>query len=260
MYFRRLFPLLLLVLLSFTLMTYQTHKGAISPFRLLGTAIDHMNFLYTSVSSYMKEPFRRLAVRDEENRRLREEIKKLVVERQKYRDLFYENQRLREILSLKEKELRYVAAARVISKGMDRWSNTAVIDKGSRDGISKNMAAVTPAGLAGKVSHVSDAFSQVLLLTDINFSAAVKIQETRKDAILSGTGLGICILKYITQEETVRENHVIVTSGFDDFFPQEIPVGYVSKVSQRESGVFQHIEVRPFQDVTKLDEVVILKR
>jgi rod shape-determining protein MreC len=260
MYFRRLFPLLLLVLLSFTLMTYQTHKGAISPFGLLGTALDYVNYLYTSVSSYMKEPFRRLSVRDEENKRLREEMNKLIVERQKYRDLFYENQRLREILSLKEKQSRYVTASTVISKGMDRWSYTVVIDKGSRDGISKDMAVVTKAGLVGKVSQVSEGFSRVLLLTDINFSAAVKVQDTRKDAILSGTGLGTCILKYITQEETVKENYVIVTSGFDDLFPQDIPVGYVSKVSQRESGVFKYIEVRPFQDVTKLDELVILKR
>ena len=260
MYLRRLLPRLLLVLMSFTLMTYQTHRGTLFPFRFLETTFNHMNLLYTSVFSFMSEHFRKFTLRDEENRRLEDEIEKHVIERQKYQDLFYENQRLREILSLKEKEQRYVATARIISKGMDPWSSIVIIDKGSHDGISKNMAAITPAGLVGKVSLVSDAYAQVLLLNDLNFSVAVKIQETRKDAILSGTGLGTCILKYITQEETVKVGQIIVTSGYDDLFPKEIPVGYASKISQRESSVFQLIEVRPFQDMTKLDEVVIVRR
>ncbi|GAB4415987.1 MAG: rod shape-determining protein MreC [Thermodesulfovibrionales bacterium] len=256
---RRIFPLLLLLALSLTLMTYQSNKGSISPLRFLGSPFNHLSSILHSISISIKEPFRKITVRDEENTRLREEINRLLLEQQKYREIFFENQRLREALSLRERERRYVTTARVISRGPDRWSDTVVIDKGRRDSISKDMAVITPRGLVGKVSLVDDSYAYVLLVTDINFSAAVKVQETRRDAILSGAGIGRCILKYIPQEEAVKKGEVIVTSGFDDLFPHDLVVGYVSKVS-RDTGIFQHIEVTPFQDMAKLDEVVIVRR
>lgn len=257
---KRLFPLLLLLALSITLMTYQSNKGMIAPFRHLSNPLISLNNIFNSFLDTIKEPFRKISLRDEENRRLKEEINMLLSEQQKYRDTFLENQRLREILSLKEKEKRYVTAARVISKGWDLWSNTIIIDKGKNAGILKNMAVITPQGLIGKISHINDNNAYVLLAADINFSAAVKIQETRRDAILSGSGSGHCILKYIPQGETLKEGSVVVTSGLDDLFPQEIPVGYISAILKKTAGVFQTVEVKPFQDLTKIDEVIVVRR
>ena len=258
--FRRLFPLFLLVVLAFTFMTYQSNKGISSPIAFVTGPINLVNKVLHSVISSVKEPFRKVRLRDEDNRRLREELNRVIREQQGYRELFFENLRLRQLLSFRERERRYVTAARVISKGWGRWGQTLIIDKGKSDGITKDMAATTPAGLVGKVSFASDDYAYVLLITDINFSSSVKIQETRRDAILSGNGTGSCVLKYFPPEEEVKEGYVLVTSGFDDLFPPEIPVGAISKVSKKSTGMFREIEVKPFQDLGKLDEVVIVKR
>ncbi len=53
---------------------------------------------------------------------------------------------------------------------------------------------------------------------------------------------------------------MVVTSGFDDLFPQEVPVGLVSRVSKKGASIFQEIEVTPFQDMNRLDEVAIVRR
>lgn len=257
---RRLFPFFLLLVISLTLMTYQSNKGAIAPFRFLSDPVNHINYAVHFLSVSITEPFKKLAVRDQENRRLGEEVNKLHLEQQGYREIFLENQRLREILSLKEREKGYVATARIISRGLDPWSNTLVIEKGKRDRVARDMTVMTPLGLVGKVSAEGDSHSYVILITDINFSAAVKIQETRKEAILSGTGAGRCILKYVPEEETVREGDVVITSGFDDLFPPGIIVGYVSRVVKKGAGIFQQVEVTPSQDLTKLDEVLLVKR
>lgn len=260
MSFRRFLPLFVLVILSFTLMTYQSNRGTISVFRFLSIPFDTVNYFFHSLSVSVREPFTKIRLRDEENRRLREEIQTYRTEQQRYRDIFFENQRLREILSLKEKERRYVTTARIISKGWDRWANTLILDKGSKNGVAKDMAVMTPAGLIGKVSLVTGTNAQVLLITDMNFSASVKIQETRREAIFSGTGSGSCMLKYISHEENLKDGEAVVTSGFDDLFPPEIPVGYIVRVSKKGSGIFQEVEVRPYQDLAKLDEVVVIKR
>ncbi|HET6515630.1 MAG TPA: rod shape-determining protein MreC [Thermodesulfovibrionales bacterium] len=260
MSFRRLLPLFLLMILSFTLMTYQSNKGVLTPLAFLSIPLNYVNSVFGSLSTSVKEPFRNMTLKVEENRRLREEVNRLITDQQRYRDIYFENQRLRELLSLKERERRYVATAHVVSKGWDRWANTLIVDKGRTDGVEKDMAVITPRGLVGKVSNVTDRYASVLLITDINFSAAVKIQETRKDAIFSGTGSGSCILKYIPQEEKLNGNEVVVTSGFDDLFPPEVPVGLVSLASGKSSGIFQKINVTPFQDLSRLDEVVVIRR
>jgi rod shape-determining protein MreC len=257
---RRLFPLFLLVVLSLTLMTYQSNKGPIAPFRFLSNPLNYLNDMIHSISTSLKEPFRKIMLRDEEMKKLKGQIESLLLEQQRYRDLFLENQRLREILSLKERERRYVATARIISRGPDPWSNTLVIGKGTREGIAKDMAVITPLGLVGKVTAVTDHYAYILLVTDINFSAAVRIQDTRNEAILSGTGTRRCILKYIPDETSIREGEMVVTTGFDDVFPQELIVGYVSRVSKKGSSIFQQVEVTPSQDLTKLDEVIIVRR
>jgi len=257
---RRFFPFFLLLVLSLTLMTYQNNKGIIAPFRFTGTFLTALNAVVHSLSTSVKEPFRKIMLRDAENAQLRSEISKLTMEQQKYRDIFFENQRLREILALREKERRYITTARIISKGLDQWSNTMVIGKGRRDGIGKDMAAITSSGLIGKVSMAADAYAQVLLINDINFSASVRVQETRREAVLAGTGGRRCILKYIPLEEKIKEGEVVVTSGFDDLFPPEVPVGYISRVTKKGTSIFQEVEVTPFQDLTKLDEVIIVRR
>jgi rod shape-determining protein MreC len=257
---RRLSPLFLLVVLSLTLMTYQSNKGTIAPFRFLSNPLNHLNDMIHSVSTSLKEPFRKIMLRDEEMKKLKGQVESLLLEQERYRDLFLENQRLREILSLRERERRYVATARIISRGPDLWSNILVIGKGTREGIAKDMAVITPLGLVGKISAVTDHYAYVLLVTDINFSAAARIQNTREEAILSGAGTRRCILKYIPEETLIREGEMVVTTGFDDVFPQEVIVGYVSRVSKKGSSIFQQVEVTPSQDLTKLDEVIIVRR
>ncbi len=257
---KRLWLFLSFVVLSFVLMTYQSKSGVLAPLRFLTHPINALNNTIHSIISSIKEPFRNIALRDEENRRLREELNKLLLEQQRYRDAVIENIRLRELLSLKEKEQRYVTAARVIAKGNDRWSNTLVIDKGRRDGLGKDMAVITVRGLVGKVSSLSDSYSSVLLINDINFSAAVRLEESRKEGIISGTGSRNCILKYIPHEDDVKQGEAVVTSGLDSLFPPDIPVGFVSKITKKGTSLLQDIEVIPFQDTTRLEEVVIVRR
>lgn len=260
MYGRRFLPLFILILLCLFIISYQVNRGKGLALSFFSSPFFSLNKVTTNIIEAIKEPFRKVSLRDKENKRLKEEIERLLLERQSYREIFLENQRLKEVLSLKEREKRFITAAKVISRSLDPFTDSIVINKGSLDGIKKDMAVMTPRGLIGKVTGVKEGYSTVLLIGDTTFSAAVKIQETRKDAILSGNGNKRCILKYINPEDTVKEGDVVITSGFDDLFPGGIPVGYVTKVSKRESGFFQFIEVTPFQDITSLDEVIVVSR
>ncbi len=252
--------LFLFIIISLSVMTYQSNREHLLPFKFLTKILNSVHNVKNSIRNSVSSPFRRMFLREEENIRLKAELSHLLREQQKYREVLQENKRLRELLSLKESEHRYVSAARIIAKSTDQWSNMLMLDKGTSSGIAKDMIAITDKGLAGKISGVSASYAYLLLLTDINFSAAARLQESRIEGVLSGTGFRKCKLKYVPAEEEVKTGDIMITSGLDALFPQGIPLGYVTKVNKKGIGMFQDIEVLPFVDSAKLEEVVIIKK
>lgn len=252
--------LFLFIIISLSVMTYQSNREHLLPFKFFTNILNSVHNVKNSIKNSVSSPFRRMLLREEENIRLKAELSQLLREQQQYREVLQENKRLRELLSLKESEHRYVSAARIIAKSTDQWSNTLMLDKGTSSGIAKDMIAITDKGLAGKISGVSASYAYLLLLTDINFSAAARLQESRVEGVLSGTGFRKCKLKYVPAEEEVKIGDIVITSGLDALFPQGIPLGYVTKVNKKGIGMFQDIEVLPFVDSAKLEEVVIIKK
>jgi len=252
--------LLLFIIIALSLMTYQSNRQHLLQFTFLNAALNRFHEMKSSMTDALSSPFHRMMLREQENRELKSEIGKMLKEQQACREIFYENKTLRGLLALKEREHRYVTSARVIGRSADQWSNVLILDKGLSDGITKDMIAVTEKGLVGKISEVSGSYSYLLLLSDINFSAAVRVQESRIEGVVSGTGFRKCQLKYIPYEEEVKKNSIIITSGLDQLLPRGIPVGYVSKVNKKDIGFFQEIEVLPFVDLSKIEAVSIIHR
>lgn len=248
------------VVISFVVMTYQSKKGRMVSDSFINSLLNGTHMAATYLTDAVRGPFERMALREEENSRLKKKLNELLLEREKYHEAVIENIHLTELLKLRENQRNHVAVARVIARGVDHWTNTLVIDKGIRDGVAKDMAAVTPRGLAGKIMNSSDSYSGLLLITDINFSAAVRLQESRREGVLTGTGTRACILKYIPYEDEIKQGDVVITSGLDSLFPPGIPVGYISKVDNKgRGGNFQYIEVVPYQDDTKMEKVIVVR-
>ena len=171
-----------------------------------------------------------------------------------------EVKRLRRLLKLKSKRSDIITVARVIGRDPTNWFHFVWIDKGSQDGIEKDMIVITPEGLAGRVRRVLKDTASVVLITDVNSSVAVRIQNSRIEGILEGDGGDICYVKYIPRDAIVRVGDRIITSGLDMVYPQGIVVGSVSDVFYREGDMFLTIKVRPSVNLRAIEEVMILKR
>jgi rod shape-determining protein MreC len=252
--------LLLFIIISLSLMTYQSNRKYFLPLESLSNVLNIFHEMKISLKDSFTSPFKGMLLREQENKSLKEELSGLLKEQQKWQETFLENKKLRELLALKEKEQGYVIAARVIARTVEQWSNTFILDKGLSDGIAKDMIAVTDKGLIGKISGVSHSYSHLLLLSDINFSAAARLQTSRAEGIISGTGFRKCRLKYVPYEEEVKKGDIVITSGLDLLFPPGIPIGFVSEVNKKNIGIFQEIEVIPFADNSKIEVVAIIKK
>ncbi len=252
-------PLILLIILASALMTYQARRASplapplLKPLNgLVYGVMDSAERAYSFAGGiFQTSSGRRIKALEARIASLNRQLGGVTA-------LKLENARLRALLGLKQHQPRYVASANVVFRGTSRWANTFVIDAGSRQGIGKDMIAVSPDGLAGKVTQVQGDFSRVLLITDVRFAAAVRIERLGQEAIFSGTGTPACELKYITNDIKVQKGDVLVTSGLDGLFPPGLRVGYVSGVT-RGDGFFQDVQVTPYVNTSRLQELAIIK-
>lgn len=260
MYVKRLYLFFLLLTLSLLLMTAQVKIGPINPFDFLSYHLNTINDLLHQTLSLIKTPVRAIKAVTRENERLKREVAELKLRLRDYGEIKRENERLKELVGLKTEEPRYIAAAGIINRGYDRWSKTVIADKGADDGIRKDMIGISPEGLAGKIVRIWPSYSEVLLITDSSFSVSVRLQDSRVEGILTGSGGGYCMLNYVSNEIDVKAGDVLVTSGLDLLFPKGVPVGKVKSARKTSPELFQYIEVAPFIETKRLEEVTIIRK
>lgn len=179
---------------------------------------------------------------------------------QRLRELEIENERLRALLGFTQLvDYKYVVAD-VVARNADNWFSRITINRGSADGVARNMPVVTSQGLVGRVFEVSANISVVELLTDRNSGAGALIQASRDAGICSGQGTQSPLLSMMLFERnaTVTTGDAVVTSGFGEIYPQGLYIGRVVEVKKDAYGLVKYAEVKPGVEFGRLEEVLVL--
>ncbi|MDR2157714.1 MAG: rod shape-determining protein MreC, partial [Holosporaceae bacterium] len=142
-----------------------------------------------------------------ENFRLREEVENL-------KSLRSENERLRELLSLKEATQFSSVAAEVVNVFSNDFIQSCVINVGETDGISVNDPVKNSDGLVGRIIEVHKTWSKTLLITDVNSSIPVKIGERQINAIMVGTNSDKLFLSTVQEDIRINEGDDVKTSRY----------------------------------------------
>jgi len=193
-----------------------------------------------------------------ENENLRKDLGEEIRRNNEMREVALENARLRRLLDFKKALIPPDLPAEVISNDPSPWFQSVMVDRGSLDGVEKGMPVVVPTGIAGLVIDVSLRYAKVLLVVDQNSAVDALIQKSRARGIIKGHPDSGCSLQYVLRKHDVAIGDRVVTSGLDGVFPKGLPIGSVSKVIKRNSGIFQEIAVKPHVDFEGLEEVLIL--
>jgi rod shape-determining protein MreC len=150
-------------------------------------------------------------------------------------------------------------AARVIGASPDSGSLVVSIDRGSRDGIRRDMGVITPDGVVGKIFAVYPDISQVLLLGDKDSGVGALLANSRTQGPVKGTGEPLLSLEYISGDEKVTVGETVLTSGQDRIFPKDLPVGKVVDFATDPKSPFMKIRVKPAAHLDRLEEVMVLQ-
>ncbi|KAF1085629.1 Cell shape-determining protein MreC precursor [Sporotomaculum syntrophicum] len=204
----------------------------------------------------------RLYKLSEHNRQLEQQVTELQEKLAEYNEIKAENVRLKEQLSFKTSlagQLNTVSAE-VIGRAADNWFGIAIINKGSANGIQQDMAVITPAGLVGRVTNVTNHTAEVLLITDPRSGVGCLVQENRAPGIVEGVAGGSSVVNmvHIPSDLAPKKGNRVVTSGFGSVFPKGIPVGTVHKTRREESGMFKMATLKTFVDFNRLEEVLVI--
>lgn len=195
-----------------------------------------------------------------ENARLEAELEDLRADSQEAEAILDENERMRAELELDESWASMErVAAEVFNKEPHNYGWAYTIDKGTADGVRRDMTVINALGLVGKIVHVDDHSSTVLLAIDPKSGVSAKIEGKGFSGSITGEGAGErLILEFIPIDADVEPGDKIVTSYLGGTFPPNIPIGFVSTVEGDAAGTEQVITVEPYVDFTSIDFVQVL--
>ena len=177
-----------------------------------------------------------------------------------------ENERLKEQLQFAtDLEYRNIAA-QIIGRNPDNLYSGITIGKGSKSGIKKGMPVIAiqngNIGVVGKVVTVGLSTSLVMPVYDSKCNISSRIQNTRDIGIISGSGSydSPLMLNYIRKRVLDDFNHgdLVVTSGENDNYMKDIPIGRISKITVLDYDSSLQIEIDPVIDFMRLETVLVV--
>ena len=156
--------------------------------------------------------------------------------------------------------------ATVISRNVGYWYNKITIDKGTYNGVKKDMVVINSNGLIGKVIRTTTFTADVRLLTtsDTNNKISVHISNGDNNLYVLINGYdyenNILELEGISNTRDVNIGDYVYTSGLGGIFPSGILIGSVTEITTDSYDLAKIIKVKPASDFNNLNYVSILKR
>jgi rod shape-determining protein MreC len=195
----------------------------------------------------------------EKNQDLQKTIDRLRLEQAELLEDARQGQRLQALLDFQQKYIYKTVAAQAIGSSGSDQSRVFYLDKGSADGLDRDMAVITPDGIVGKVREVFPHTAQVLVINDQTSGAGVILETTRIRGILRGNALGQPQIVGILADQRIQPGEKVFTAGGDLIFPRGLPVGVVQKVVRDpERDSFIDVIVQPAAHLDRLDEVLVI--
>jgi len=219
-----------------------------------GKANDVLNVLYSPVKWV-----RNVNVLKTENEILRARTAQLKLLNQSLLNYKFENERLREMLEFKRERRLELIPGRVASKGISPVMNSISIDVGTREGIKENRAVIGIDGIVGKTVTVGERSSVVQILIDYNARVSVKLEASGTTGILRWRDGETFEVWEIPKAVPVQVGEKIITSGYSDIYPENLPVGRVTGVIDRPEKLHKIIEAAAFTDFTSIQYVFVVR-
>lgn len=231
-----------------------------------------------------------------ENDGLKKENEMLMAQVAILKDYEKEREDFKEALRNTSRDNFVIVFSRIV--GIDVGGDFLLIDKGSKDGISKNMPVISSEKvLFGRISDVYGDFSKVMLISGENNVVSVKVDymepasesngfvveaeenydlesvpqdivdgnrgrpDLPRDIVygaIRGSGNLSLYLDLVPVEAELKEDGILTTSALDGIFPKNLLVGKITSVFRNDLKPFQTAQVQPFFDLSRASNLMVI--
>ena len=259
--------ILLLIIFSFTLKEDRKLSKAES---LLKDGLIYSEKIITYPFNYIKEnikEYKKLKDVNKNNNILETSIDRIDSIEAENIELRRQLEKLKEELNINYtlSDYEYLNAT-VVSRNVGYWHNKITINKGTYNGVEKDMVVISSKGLIGKVIKTSTFTSDVRLITTSDTSNKISVHISNGDNNLYGLinsydyNKNVLELEGISNTKDVNIGDYVYTSGLGGVFPTGILIGIVEEITTDSYDLAKIIKVKPSADFNDINYVSILKR
>jgi rod shape-determining protein MreC len=196
----------------------------------------------------------------DQNQELLQKNQELESQVAQIQDLKRENDHLRNEIGLLPRDAYEIISTEVVIRDNVGGNHWVMVNKGTRDGVEENMAAIVGESVfVGYVDMVDHDVSRIRLLTHPDSVITVVDAKSGAEAVARGRhGLSI-IVEDIKKGAEVNNGNMFITSQVGNRFPRGLSVGTGQNISLSEDGLFQSANIIPAADLDSLHFVSIIK-
>jgi rod shape-determining protein MreC len=192
-----------------------------------------------------------------ENASLKRQLEAVQVQYQERRALADRARSLEELLALRDRSSLETVAAEIIAASASPDFRTLTIDKGTNQGLKRDMAVIASDGVVGRIVVPSSGAAKVQMLIDRNAAAGALIERSRAQGVALGGGDSRLRLDYVAEASDVVVGDLVVTSGIDGIYPKGFTIGTVESV-EKNGPSYRRITIKPAVNFSSLETVLVV--
>lgn len=224
--------------------------------------INTLRKVSVTLFSYLEEPLSTFLVYQQAlktNTELRKQNILLLDKLNRMRAVKERNDELQNLLNFSRNSDLSLYPVQVVGKRLDDINNTITVDAGRLQGIEKGMPFISAQGLVGKVVLTADNYSQIMPYANALFRVSATLRQSNALGIVSwNSGKHQLILNYVPQTTPVDSGEVVLTSGYSNQFPANLPIGQVVYTEPNVGEETQRIYIQPFANLNTIAEGFIV--
>ncbi len=213
------------------------------------------NDIYNFTTQYFSNQSRLI----HDNEKLKVDIDQLKGDLQRLDFIDQENDRLRNLLEVKNTHKFKTEAVSIIYSRFDPFNQKIIIDGGQNKDFQPGQPVIDALGLVGQISSVFPETSEVTLIIDKKMSVPIQIQRNGLRAITNGNGQSETIsLSYLPNSVDVVKGDILKTSGIDTIYPEGINVAEVLEIYNNPKLPFAKIICKPLSAIRNHSHVLVV--
>jgi len=161
--------------------------------------------------------------------------------------------------TLRERKYIY-KSAQVVNSSVNKQLNFITINKGKNEGILPEMGVINTNGLVGVVKDVSEHFSTVVPVINVQFIASAELERTGHFGLLrwDGTDARYSYLTDVPRHVDVQAGDTVITRAASAIYPKGILIGTVAEVAEKNGSNFHQIKILLSNDFNALRYVNVV--